>query len=541
MSSASKTDFDVIQIGYGPVSKFLGLVLSNQGRSVGVFEKFSEVYPLPRAVCIDHEIFRVLKASGLGDIADRVTSPAPVYRWFNADWKELLAIDWTAGSISGGTEVNFVHQPSFERALDEEAKARRNISLNFKSECVALSQEDDLVKVSIKNTQTGEATDYTAKYVIGIDGANSFVRESLGITRTDKGFEADWLVVDFRLKDGLTAKELGLIECGQYCNPKRPTTIVPGGLEDGKIIRRWEFMRLPHETKEEMVTTEKVEQLLGDWIKPDQGELIRHALYTFRSLIANKWRDHRVLLAGDAAHLMPPFMGQGMCAGLRDAWNLSWKLDKVLSGDADPTLLDTYYPERSPHVSDVIDASIFLGSVICIPDEKQAAERDDLFLSGKAPPPAPFPILTDGFLARDDSGAVLAPAGELSPHGVVRLKGQTARFDDFVPNGFNLLIEEGLAKETMTHDVKQSLSALGVNIAIIADKRDASDSQIADTQGQILSFMAQNNVRAILVRPDFYLFGGAADAAQLNHLVAELGRQNATYAIKSGQNFDARQ
>ena len=518
-------DFDVIQVGYGPVSKVSALLLDRMGWSVGVFERWTEVYPLPRAVCIDHEIYRVLHAAGLGPIVDRVTEPAPVYRWFNAEWKELLAIDWTAGSVSGKPEVNFVHQPSFERALDAEVMRRGNIALNLETECVGISQTDEMVTVRIRDTKTREERDYTARYLIGIDGANSIVRESLGIKRSDKGFEADWLVVDFILKEGLTAKDLGLIECGQYCNPKRPTTIVPGGTENGRVLRRWEFMRLPHETREEMVKEEKVQELLGDWIKPDQGTLVRHALYTFRSLLADKWREGRILLAGDAAHLMPPFMGQGMCAGLRDAWNMAWKLDRVMRGTADPALLDTYQPERLPHVSDVIDISIFLGSIICIPDEQKAAERDAMFLSENAPPPAPFPKLTDGFLHRDGAGEVVAPAGELSPHGTVRHRGRTARFDSVVSPGLNLILTDGLTLDDLSRDARTILADLKVQTVTVADRRKAMDRDIADTQEQLLPFMRDKGVRAMLVRPDLYLFGGAADPAALNALVADLDRQ----------------
>jgi len=521
----ANTDFDVIQIGYGPISKFSALLLDRMGWSVGIFERWQEVFPLPRAVCIDHEIYRVLHAAGLGPLVDKVTDPAPVYRWFNAEWRELLAIDWTAGSVSGGTEVNFVHQPSFERELDAEVKRRNKIDLNLESEAIAIRQDEDVVTVTIRDTKTGATRDYTCRYLLGIDGANSIVRESLGITRTDKGFEADWLVVDFLLKDGLTAKDLGLIECGQYCNPKRPTTIVPGGTENGKTCRRWEFMRLPHETKEEMVEEAKVQELLGDWIKPDQGTLVRHALYTFRSLVTDRWRDGRILLAGDAAHLMPPFMGQGMCAGLRDVWNLAWKLDSVMSGAADERLLDTYEPERKPHVSDVIDASMFLGSIICIPDEKKAAERDRMFLSGEAPPPAPFPILTDGFLARDASGAVMAPAGQLSPHGTVRHKGRTGRFDSFVAPGLTLILTPELRLEDLSARSRATLDALHVRIVTVADRRSATDDQIADTQGQFLPFMAERNIKAMLVRPDLYIFGGASDADGLDAVIAELDRQ----------------
>lgn len=532
--SRTETDFDVIQIGYGPVSKVSALLLDRMGWRVGVFERYGELYPLPRAVCIDHEIFRVLHASGLGPIADAVTDPAPVYRWFNADWQELLALDWTGASVSGGTEVNFVHQPSFERALDAEAKRRANIALHFEQDCVGFEQHADHVTVQIRDTTTGDVRSYTARYVIGIDGANSFVRESLGIPRTDLGFEADWLVVDFLLRPGLTATDLGLIECGQFCNPKRPTTIVPGGTEDGRVCRRWEFMRLPSETPEEMVEEDKVRELLGDWIKPEQGDLVRHALYTFRSLVADRWRDGRIFLAGDAAHLMPPFMGQGMCAGLRDVWNLAWKLDRVMRGAADDSLLDTYEPERKPHVTDVIEASMFLGSIICIPEEDKAAERDEMFLSGKAPPPAPFPILTDGLLARDASGAVTDPAGELAPHGTVRLQRRTGRFDNVVPPGFTLILNGSIDTAGLSADSRATLEALDVTVAEVAPRTAARDDQIADTQGQILPFMAEKGVNAMLVRPDFFLFGAAADAAGVNRVIADLARQAVALGLVPG-------
>ncbi|MFG1344086.1 bifunctional 3-(3-hydroxy-phenyl)propionate/3-hydroxycinnamic acid hydroxylase [Xanthobacter autotrophicus DSM 431] len=523
-------DFDVIQIGYGPVSKASALFLSRLGWSVGVFERFGEVYPLPRAVCIDHELYRVLCAAGLGDIARRVCCDAPVYRWYNAEWQELLAIDWAAGSISGGSEVTFIHQPSFEHALDERVKAQRNIAVHLNSDAVAIRQAEDHVIVTIRDTQTGATRDYTARYVIGIDGANSFVRESLGIRRVDLGFEADWLVIDFALNDGLTARDLGIPDCGQYANPLRPTTIVPGGTQaDGRLLRRWEFMRLPHETREEMIREEKVWELLSDWIKPDQGELIRHALYTFRSLVAETFQAGRIFLAGDAAHVMPPFMGQGMCAGLRDVWNLAWKLDRVLSGSASPALLDTYTPERAPHVTDVIKISMFLGSIICMPDPQDARRRDDMFFSGNAPQIAPFPILTDGLLERDGAGAALAPAGQLSCAGTVRYRGTTAHYDVFVPAGTFTLVT--LAGFELSTRVRELCAKCGITIVTVVDRRTAGDEQIADTQGQFSRFMDARGIRAMLVRPDFYIFGGAGDALRLEAMLGEFLRQAAAFDV----------
>jgi 3-(3-hydroxy-phenyl)propionate hydroxylase/flavoprotein hydroxylase len=288
-------------------------------------------------------------------------------------------------------------------------------------------------------------------------------------------------------------------------------------------------MRLPHETREEMVKEEKVWNLLNAWIKPDQGELIRHALYTFRSLVADSFQQGRIFLAGDAAHVMPPFMGQGMCAGLRDVWNLAWKLDLVLRGKADPSLLETYTPERAPHVTDIIKISMFLGSIICMPDPEEARQRDEMFLSGDAPKPAPFPILTDGLLERDADGTVIAPAGELSCAGTVRLGGRTGRYDSFVTaGGFTLVVQDGFA---LSDKAGAICAETGIAIVTVADRRTATDQQIGDTQGQFARFMAEHGAGAMLVRPDFYLFGGASDSARLDALLTDFARQLSLYDL----------
>jgi 2-polyprenyl-6-methoxyphenol hydroxylase-like FAD-dependent oxidoreductase len=514
----SEPIYDVVQVGYGPVSKAMAIFLSRRGHSVAVFERFQEVYPLPRAVCIDHEIARAMRANGLGSQLDAVTSPAPLYRWYNAEWKELLCIDWTQESISGGPEVNFIHQPSFERSLDLAVRESPNISLNMGWEAIDLMQSEDHVELTVRNVNTREVKRVRSRYLIGIDGANSLVRSRIGSGRKDLGFEADWLVIDMLLKDGVTVEQLGIPECGQYCNPVRPTTIVPGGIDNGRVCRRWEFMRLPEETKEEMETTEKVWALLGGWVQPDQADLVRHTVYTFRSLIADKWRDRRVVLAGDAAHVMPPFMGQGMCAGLRDAVNLSWKLDMVLKGLASDKLLDSYQPERAPHVSDIIGISIFLGQIICIPNIEESQKRDAMFLSGNAPPMAPFPILTDGLLARDASGAPKGPAGQLAPHAIVAGSKGEGRLDDIVGTGFNLILAPGAA---VSPKLAAFLERLGGKIVSVAETPGAPDA-IVDLHGKLSSFLKQANVSALLVRPDFYIYGTASANDGADGLVESL-------------------
>lgn len=355
---------DVIQVGYGPVSEVMAMALARQGHTVAVFEMWADRFPMPRAVCIDHEMYRMLSAIGLRDQLRTVSHPAPPYRWFNAQWKELLQIDWSAESISGGTEVNFIHQPPLEAMFDTAVRGYRNIELNLGWEVTEITQTADYAEVTARNTATGDIRVARGKYLIGADGANSLVRKAIGSTQEDRGFQADWLVIDILPNEGVT---LDIPAAAQYCNPARPTTIVPAGLRDGRYYRRWEFMRMPDETREELENEQTAWRLLEPWVKPGQATMIRHKLYTFRSLIANTWRKDRILIAGDAAHVMPPFMGQGMCAGLRDAWNLSWKLHRILTGQSHDGLLDTYQAERRPHAGDVINLSMYLGKVIAQP------------------------------------------------------------------------------------------------------------------------------------------------------------------------------
>lgn len=510
--------YDIIQVGYGPVSEALALMLGRQGRSVAICERWQTRYPLPRAVCIDHELYRVLAANGMGPVLPEVTQSGPLYQWFNADWRELLVIDWSAPSVSGGPEVNFVHQPTLEQALDDAVTALPNVDLHLGWEVVAVRQDAELAHVDLVHGETGERKSLSARYVIGCDGANSIVRETIGGSREDRGFEADWLVIDVLLKEGVTIEQLGIPAAGQYCNPARPTTIVPAGVQKGRIYRRWEFMRLPGEGPEDLEPEERVWDLLRPWAGPEHIELVRHKIYNFRSLIANRWRDGRVLIAGDAAHVMPPFMGQGMCSGMRDAWNLAWKLGLILDGKAGDALLDSYQRERRPHVSQLTDISIYLGKIICIPDAEQAAARDAAFLGGTAPPPPPFPQLTDGLLHRAADGAPADGAGLLAPHVDLRVDGARRRLDEVVRVGDFVVIGRGFDPAVAIGPrERHALTALGVSYLALGGPGGAED-----LDGRLEAFLSQRGWAAMIVRPDFYVYGGAAAAAGLRTLVDDL-------------------
>jgi 2-polyprenyl-6-methoxyphenol hydroxylase-like FAD-dependent oxidoreductase len=514
--------FDVVLIGYGPVAQVLSLMLARYGWRVAVFERWTKRYPLPRAVCVDHEMFRMLGTLGLRDILSTISHPAPLYRWFNADWQELLCIDWSQEAISGGTEVNFVHQPTLEETLDQAISAEALVTINLGYEAIGITQTSEYAQATVKRLDDGHEHTVRAKFLVGTDGANSITRRSISAAQDDLGFNADWLVIDVLPNEGV---DLDIPPAAQWCNPQRPTTIVPAGIRDGRYYRRWEFMRLPGETVASLEESEKAWELLAPWVKPHQAQLVRHKVYSFRSLIGSGWRDGRIMIAGDAAHVMPPFMGQGMCAGFRDDWNLVWKLNLILTGVSSLDLLETYEQERRPHVRDIIELSMFLGKIICIPDPDQAAERDRMFLSGAVAPPAPFPHLRDGILDRSIEGASGRVAGLLSPHGELLQRGKTLWFDEIFGVGFRLITFDKSLSDVLNSRFGTLMTVIGLQIATLSDSSDYAIGGDVDVQGKYKNFLNSHNLVAILVRPDFYMFGGAEHAAEVPALVERLMAQ----------------
>lgn len=513
---------DVAIVGYGPVGQTLAILLGRMGYSIAVYERWQSLYPLPRAVFHDHEIRRVFRMMGLEQELQDISQPSACYQWFNADWKVLVEIDWSAESISDGPFGYLFNQPALEAILDSHAKAIDNVEIHQGWEVLELGQDAQGCELRMQRTpregqsEPGEQRLVRARYVIGADGANSLIRRQCGIDWQDLGFQEDWLVVDLQPKPGI---ELDVPDIGQWCNPARPTTMVPGG----PGYRRWEFMRLPHETMEDLQSLDKVWTLLSPWVTPDTATLVRHAVYQFRSRIAQTWRHGRVLLAGDAAHLMPPFMGQGMCSGIRDAWNLSWRLDLIFKGLCSEQLLDSYTLERKPQIRAVIDASVEMGKVVCVADPQKAAERDAAFLAGEVPPLPPFPGLNDGAVYKDPrSGNASGLSGMLGVHGEIVHDGRRLRYDDAFGAGFQLLSigADPLAGLSTAH--KALLEHLQVNVVRLSLDGAAGTSR--DLSGKYHRFLEEAGLQAVLVRPDFYIYGGVADLGELPQLLDALQR-----------------
>jgi 2-polyprenyl-6-methoxyphenol hydroxylase-like FAD-dependent oxidoreductase len=485
-------DADVAIVGYGPVGSALAILLAQLGRRVVVLERWPEPYPLPRAVHFDHEVGRIFQSCGIGDEMRAISEPGEVYEWRNATGTTLLRFGQTGDGPSGWPASSMFNQPLAEAALDHRARAL-DVDVRRGVEVTGIAQHADHVVVT-----GADGTALSARYVVGCDGANSTVRTLLGLPVTDLGFFYDWLIVDVILAEPREFDPINL----QICDPARPTTAVSGG--PGR--RRWEFMRLPHESLDELHDEKRAWELLEPWdVHPGNARLERHAVYTFNARYADEWRAGRVFLAGDAAHLMPPFAGQGMCSGLRDAANLAWKLDLVLDGLAANALLDSYQSERMPSARAAIEFSIELGKVICVPDAAAAAARDEAMaggVDGTGPPPG-LPDIDSGFIH---------PTAPYA--GIQFVQGQVEGrpFDDVHGNGWRLVVRDAdVDVDRIGHDERTWFETIGGKIVSL-DEPDARFDQ----------WFTAHNTTCALQRPDFYVYGTAPTTEAATSLLADL-------------------
>ncbi|MDX2547971.1 bifunctional 3-(3-hydroxy-phenyl)propionate/3-hydroxycinnamic acid hydroxylase [Streptomyces sp. WI04-05B] len=519
----SDLDADVIVVGNGPVGATLGVLLAQRGRRVTVLERRRRPYTLPRATSFDGETARLLAGCGTGAGLGRITEPAGGYQWRTAAAEILLDIAFRAEGPYGWPDANTMHQPALEELLAARASELPGVTVVRGRQVVGIEEREDRVAVTAED-EDGAARTYTARWVVGCDGANSFVRHHLDVPVTDLGFSYEWLLCDVELREPGEFVPTNV----QICDPARPTTLVGSGPGH----RRWEFMRLPGERAAELNREETAWRLLAPYgVTPDTATLLRSTTYIFQARWADRWRAGRVLLAGDAAHLMPPFAGQGMCSGIRDVVNLAWKLDLVLGGLAPKSLLDTYTEERRAQVHESILSSVQLGRVICVTDPTAAAERDATILAGRRGrgPTVPDPAkpLTQGLLHRAGDGSPAAPAGEVIPQGRVRGPGGTGLFDDVIGRGFVLLLAPG-AHAGLDEERSAFLTDLGTHVVrLLPEDGMPQGGAVADVGGVYRAFLARHGADAVLVRPDYHVYGAAAGpeaaAVLVDGLRAHLG------------------
>jgi len=519
-------DIDVAVIGYGPTGLIAASLLGRLGHRVLVSERWPALYGLPRFTHIDGEIARIVQAAGDIDLALRDSS-STTNTFVNATGDVLVHIPVSERGLSGFPEHLSIYQPDVEAAIDARIRSYGTVQLRQGWALTGLTQDDDASTLTLSRWDAAAATvDPTdtqtvrARWVIAADGAKSEVRALLGVDQDDHGFNERWVNFDTEWTGRVPARFHDTV---QTCDPARGHMT----MRIGDRRQRFEFALNPGEDATEMARPDTAWALLGDkyGVGPDDVTIIRKVVYTFESRIARQWRIARVLLAGDAAHTMPPYLGQGACSGVRDAANLAWKLDLVLRGRSAEDLLDSYEPERRPHATALVLGSIALGRVANTRDPQQAAARDAAFLAGNVPPPPAMPALTTGVLHSGPGGTVEAPIGGLTPQPVIRQGDRTGRLDDIVGFGF-LLVTRTDVDAVLTSAQQQFLRDLDCRVIVLGVDTEDVDGGLGD-------YLDRLAADAYLARPDFVLYGAGA-GAEIGELVDELAGQLAWQAQPVG-------
>ena len=470
--------YDVAIVGAGPVGTTLAALLAKRGLSVVVLERDLDIYPLPRAAHLDAETARNLREIGGWLDTPGWSIANQGMDFLSGSGELLLRMSSKNNPDHTVAQSNLFHQPSLDRLLRDRA-AHYGAEFRLGHEVTAIHDTDDGVRADILTG--GGSTSVEASWLIGCCGARSFVRRALGVSQIDLEFNEPWLVVDIIVTgDDPNPPQ----RAAQVCDPVRPHTIVPMPAPR----RRFEFMLLPGESPDDINRTEVIETLMAPYFALGNAEIERSAVYTFHGLITREWRRGRVLLAGDSAHQMPPFLGQGMCSGIRDAVNLAWKLAAVIHG-ADESLLDTYQPERSPHVQRIVESAVGFGRIICTLDPAVAAERDRNMLAARAANPsdideAPQPSLSGSSLIVEGAGYVVSD-GRLD--GVV--------FDEILAGRWTAVVAD---ESVLTAADLANLAR--VDAQVLVARSEQVTQRVLDN--------AQNDV--VVVRPDRIVLGAGS-------------------------------
>jgi len=465
------TPVDVIVVGGGPVGVTTALLLAHRGFTVRVLEQATEIYDLPRAIVMDDEIQRIFQGVGLLDELLSITTPMQGAEFVTVGGDRIVGTElpedasWPLGLHPSVT----YYQPQLEAFLRSAAE-RVGVELRLGVTVDHIDHDGDGAVAHVGGDR------HEASWLVAADGASSRVRKQLGLSFVDQGFDQDWLVLDVELRRPVPTLPRFV---QQICDPVRPTTYVVGHAD----YRRWEFQLQEGETRDEMVRDDRVWELLQPWLTPDDADLIRAVVYRFHATVANAMRVGRVFLAGDAAHQMPPFLGQGLCSGIRDAANLAWKLRLVVDGQAGEWLLDTYGEERLAHAAGVVAHAVDTGRLI---DELSGRAPGQTSLDAGYGGGRRFPILDRGMVFGDHPSV-----GRQLPQPTI----DGARLDDELGDAFAIVVDDAATAAGVT----ETWGALATLVVVPPGTMP----------------MALPTGGAVVVRPDRYVAAVAHDAEEL--------------------------
>jgi 3-(3-hydroxy-phenyl)propionate hydroxylase len=495
MSEQNPPYFSVIIVGAGPTGLASGNLLGLLGIDVLILERNAGLSDIPKAIAIDDEGLRICQAMGLHHaVIENVLLDLDAHY---ISGKHYISKVTPSSKRNGYPLISTFHQPEFEATLLHGLKRFSCVSIQFQHNVESFQQGASDVVLSVRDS-AGNLKTYVCAYLLACDGAKSAIRRQLGILMRGSTFAQKWLVIDTINDPDPTATAVF------FCNPKRPSVTIPAP----HSCRRWEFMLLPGEKENEFLHEDNIRSLIRQVGGPPKPQIRCRQIYTFHAAIAETFSKGRVFLLGDAAHLMPPFGGQGMNCGLRDAHNLSWKLQKVIQSEAGPALLETYNQESHKYVVDLIGFSKFLGRIIMPTSITMAFLRDSIFFILNLIPSIrkhlsqggikPLPRYKKGFLFFNGSKASKSLAGLMLPQPEVKTaQGQKTLLDNVLGPGFALL--------RIGHKPQEAFTSLAI------DDWQQLGAQLIAIDNEIEGFPANQRDLFILVRPDRYIYGVFTD------------------------------
>jgi 2-polyprenyl-6-methoxyphenol hydroxylase and related FAD-dependent oxidoreductases len=480
-------DSDVAVVGLGPVGGMVANLLAVSGLRVVALDREPDVMQIPRAVGIDGEVMRIMQTMGL---AEDLKPRLKVFRgaqYLDADGNVVATRPPIVGPGPQGWPNRYnVHQPELEETLRAGLRRRPNVTELVGHEVTEVSDLGDHAEVKARDLRTNSDVLVRCRYIVGCDGGRSLTRRSIGSDYEDFGLNQPWIVADFRVKPSANLPEINT----HYADPVSPTIYV----HVVRDIRRFEFRAVPGEDLEHAAEPDAIWRRVARWLQPDQAELLRAAVYTHRSLVVRTWRRGRILLAGDAAHQTPPFLGQGLCAGARDAVSVAWRLRDVLTRGASESLLDSYGSERAEHARRYITTATELGTHLTAPT-KEAIDSLNARVGreGRGAPPR----LGPGLFVADAVGGSLAP----QPRDA-----QGRLIDDVVGYEFAVLAEPSIIGDL---DLSARGAAERIHATVVSDSA-------------ITAWLTEIGARAVIIRPDRYYYGAFADTTALGKALAEI-------------------
>jgi 3-(3-hydroxy-phenyl)propionate hydroxylase len=519
--------YDVAVIGYGPTGATAANLLGRLGLNVVVIERDPDVYGRARAISTDEEVMRIWQSVGLADRLQQDMLPNRPLAWVDADGVSFIETIMTPRGC-GHPAQQFLYQPAVDHVLREGVARFGNVELLLEHECLRAVNNESWVELMLADLRTDTFQRLRASYVVAADGGSSPTRGLLGVGYTGRTYTERWVVIDtevIREWDGHDRLRF-------HCNPKRPTVDCPTPLGH----HRWEYLARAGEDEKKLVTDEAVWEVLREQgITEDQVKILRAVIYSHHVRVADRWRVGRIFLAGDAAHAMPPWIGQGMSAGVRDAANLCWKLAAVLRGQAPDELLDSYQTERMPHVTEVTRRAVRTGRLITERRKSLVWLRNHLLrnltrLPGVLAiaekliwiPDAHYP---DGFFATDAHAAV---GWQLPQPWVTDATGERLRLDDVVAGRWAVL-HFGAAPAGA--DRWERLGAISVSVAGRGSQPAAG--AIRD-DGTLTRWLRRKKADAVVLRPDGFIYAAAASGRPLPAPPAGLTELALTTPIRKG-------